>query len=71
MNRRQLLASAAAALARPGAAAPQPLPIGVLGATQSHGAEKLKLLATSPSWKLVGVSLGVFEWLSVGRHEHE
>lgn len=62
MNRRQFLTTTASATAL--VAAPSPLhaaessrriPIGFLGATYSHGPDKIKLAQTSPDWEFVGV----------------
>lgn len=62
MNRREFLtatAAATAALAAPlvlrAADAPRRIPIGFLGATYSHGPEKIKLAMASPDWEFVGV----------------
>ena len=63
LNRRhfiQAAANCAAITALPGpllaAAATKPrLPIGLLGVTHSHGAEKLRLLLKSPDFEVVGV----------------
>ena len=65
MNRREFLrASAACATiaaasvslksAEPGQDKPR-IPIGFLGATHSHGSEKIKLAMASPDWEFVGV----------------
>ena len=62
MNRRQFLSSTAAVTAA--LSVPSPLrtaeslrriPIGFLGATYSHGPDKIKLATTSPDWEFVGV----------------
>ena len=65
MNRRQFLhtsLSSAGLAALPigltaadSAAAKSRLPIGFLGATYSHGPDKIKLALTSPDWEFVGV----------------
>jgi len=65
MNRREFLQaslSCAAVVALPGSLAAADgatvkprLPIGFLGATYSHGPEKIKLAMTSPDWEFVGV----------------
>ena len=60
MNRRQFLSSTAAvtaALSAPSplraAESPRRIPIGFLGATYSHGPDKIKLAMTSPDWEFV------------------
>jgi predicted dehydrogenase len=62
MNRRQFLSTAATAtavLSTPSAIraaeASRRIPIGFLGATYSHGPDKIKLAMTSPDWEFVGV----------------
>ncbi len=62
MNRRKFLSTTAAAtavfstpLALRAAEAPRRIPIGFLGATYSHGPEKIKLAMESPDWEFVGV----------------
>lgn len=62
MNRRTFLSSSAAvtaALSMPSslraAEPPRRIPIGFLGATYSHGPDKIRLAMTSPDWELVGV----------------
>lgn len=59
MNRRDFLATTAMALATPGRArGAEParrIPLGFLGATYSHGRDKIRLAQTSPDWELVGV----------------
>jgi predicted dehydrogenase len=62
MNRREFLTVAAAAAAGaalpgtlPAAAPPRRIPIGFLGATYSHGPDKIKLAMKSPDWEFVGV----------------
>lgn len=62
MNRRQFLSSTAAvtaALSVPSplraADSPRRIPIGFLGATYSHGPDKINLAMTSPDWEFVGV----------------
>ena len=61
MNRREFLSTAAAATAVLSTAslrAAEPsrrIPIGFLGATYSHGPEKIKLAMSSPDWEFVGV----------------
>ena len=62
MNRRQFLSTAATAtavLSTPlgihAAEASRRIPIGFLGATHSHGPDKIKLAMTSPDWEFVGV----------------
>lgn len=64
MNRRQFLAAGAVAgvsalqidsTALVAAEGKRRIPIGFLGATYSHGPEKIKLARTSPDWEFVGV----------------
>lgn len=62
MNRRQFLSTAATATATlasrrvlRAADGPRRIPIGFLGATYSHGPDKIKLAMTSPDWEFVGV----------------
>lgn len=62
MNRRQFLSSTAAvtaALSTPlplrAAESPRRIPIGFLGATYSHGPDKIRLAMTSPDWEFIGV----------------
>jgi len=62
MNRRQFLSTAATAtavlstpLAIRSAEASRRIPIGFLGATYSHGPDKIKLAMSSPDWEFVGV----------------
>lgn len=62
MNRRHFLAAAAAApvalqpwTALRAADTPRRIPIGFLGATYSHGPDKIKLTLRSPDWECVGV----------------
>lgn len=61
MNRREFLSVSTAATAVLSTApllaaeAPRRIPIGVLGATYSHGPEKIKLALTSSDWDCVGV----------------
>jgi predicted dehydrogenase len=62
MNRRHFLATSATAtailsapLALHAADAPRRIPIGFLGATYSHGPDKIKLAMKSPDWEFVGV----------------
>lgn len=62
MNRRQFLSATATAtavlstpLALRAAEASRRIPIGFLGATYSHGPEKIKLAMSSPDWEFVGV----------------
>ncbi|HRZ36319.1 MAG TPA: Gfo/Idh/MocA family oxidoreductase [Candidatus Paceibacterota bacterium] len=64
MNRRQFLSTAASATtllaASPPSRAADPtpkprIPIGFLGATYSHGPDKIRLAMSSPDWEFVGV----------------
>jgi len=62
MNRREFLGTttiATAVLSAPltirAADRPSRIPIGFLGATYSHGPDKIKLAMTSPDWEFVGV----------------
>ena len=62
MNRREFLSTAVAAtvvlstpLSLRAAETPRRIPIGFLGATYSHGPEKIKLAMNSPEWEFVGV----------------
>lgn len=62
MNRREFLSAAAAATAvlatsksLRAADASRRIPIGFLGATYSHGPDKIKLAMTLPEWEFVGV----------------
>jgi predicted dehydrogenase len=62
MNRRQFLMASAVLTVAPGwlrgaeTAADKPrIPIGFLGATYSHGPDKIKLAMNSPDWECVGV----------------
>ncbi len=62
MNRREFLSTAATAtavlstpLGMRAADASRRIPIGFLGATYSHGPEKIKLAMSSPDWEFVGV----------------
>jgi predicted dehydrogenase len=59
LTRREFLAATTMALATPGLArGAEParrIPLGFLGATYSHGPDKLRLAQKSPDWELVGV----------------
>jgi len=62
MNRREFLSTTAAAtavlatpLALRAAESPRRIPIGFLGATYSHGPEKIKLAIKSSDWEFIGV----------------